>query len=153
MLSINKVLLLGNLTRDPELRYLPSGTAVVSFGIATNRKFKSQDGEKKEEVCFVDVSMFGRRAEVVSEYFSKGSQIYVEGRLKFEQWDGQDGQKRNKLAVIAENFEFTGGGAKKDGANDGRDAVSVPVVSGGSPEPQPEGTADNNTAKHDDVPF
>lgn len=148
MLNINKVFLLGNLTRDPELRYTPSGTAIVSFGLATNRKFKSQEGERKVETCFVDVSMFGRRAEVVSEYFSKGSPIYIEGRLKFDQWDGQDGQKRSKLAVIAENFEFAGG-AQKDGANTAVDGGVVPAagVPEGSPEPQTAGTGS------DDVPF
>ncbi len=114
MLNLNKVFLLGNLTRDPELRYTPSGTAIVAFGMAINRRFKSTDGEQKKETCFVDVNMFGRRAEVISEYFSKGSPIYIEGRLRFEQWEGQDGQKRNKLVVVADNFEFAGAGQKKD---------------------------------------
>lgn len=109
MLNLNKVFLLGNLTKDPELRYLPSGTAIVSFGLATNRKFKSADGEQKAETCFVDVKMFGRRGEIISEYLSKGSPIYVEGRLRFEQWETQDGQKRSKLVVMADNFEFAGG--------------------------------------------
>lgn len=117
MSNFNKVFLMGNLTRDPELRYTPSGMAIVKFGMAINRTFKSQEGEQKKETCFVDITMFGRRAEVVSEYFSKGSPIFIEGRLQYDQWEGQDGQKRNKLVVVAENFEFVGGAKKK--ADDG----------------------------------
>ena len=112
MSNFNKVFLMGNLTRDPELRYMPSGAAVVSFGMAINRTFKSQDGEQKKETCFVDINMFGRRAEVISEYFSKGSSIFIEGRLRFEQWEAQDGQKRSKLVVVADNFEFLGSAQK-----------------------------------------
>lgn len=104
---------MGRLTRDPELRYTPGGTAIVSFGMAITRKFKTTEGEQKEEVCFVDVNMFGRRGEVISEYFSKGSPIFIEGRLQFQQWESQEGQKRSKLIVIAENFEFVGGTNKK----------------------------------------
>jgi single-strand DNA-binding protein len=113
MASLNKVFLMGNLTRDPELRYTPSGTAVASFGIAVNRTWTGQSGEKKEEVCFVDINMFGRRAEVVNEYFSKGNPIFVEGRLQFNQWETKDGQKRNTLRVVAENFQFMGSPSKK----------------------------------------
>lgn len=113
MASLNKVFLMGNLTRDPELRYTPQGTAVVAFGMAINRKWTSPTGEAKEEVCFVDVSMFGRRAEVISEYFSKGNPILVEGRLQFQQWESKEGQKRNALKVVAENFEFVGATKKR----------------------------------------
>jgi single-strand DNA-binding protein len=113
MASLNKVFLIGNLTRDPELRYTPSGTAVASFGIAVNRTWTGQSGEKKEEVCFVDINMFGRRAEVINEYFSKGNPIFVEGRLQFNQWETKDGQKRNTLRVVAENFQFMGSPAKR----------------------------------------
>ena len=112
MSNFNKVFLMGNLTRDPELRYMPSGTAIASFGMAINRTYKSQDGEQKKETCFVDINMFGRRAEVISEYFSKGSAIFIEGRLRFEQWEAQDGQKRSKLVVVADNFEFLGSSQK-----------------------------------------
>ena len=104
---------MGNLTRDPELRYTPSGTAIASFGIAINRTWTGQSGEKKEEVCFVDINMFGRRAEVINEYFSKGNPIFVEGRLQFNQWETKDGQKRDTLRVVAENFQFMGGPAKR----------------------------------------
>ncbi len=108
MANYNRVILLGNLTRDPELRYTPSQLAVVDFGVATNRKWKGQDGSEKSDVCFVDCTMFGKRAEVVSKYFSKGSQIFIEGRLTYDQWTTQDGSKRSKLKVTVENFEFVG---------------------------------------------
>ncbi len=113
MARLNKVFLMGNLTRDPELRYTPSGTAVASFGIAINRTWTGQDGEKKEEVCYVDINMFGRRAEVINEFFSKGNPIFIEGRLQFQQWETKDGQKRNTLRVVAENFQFIGGKTRK----------------------------------------
>jgi single-strand DNA-binding protein len=113
MANFNKVILIGNLTRDPELRYTPSGTAIASFGIAVNRTWSGQDGEKKVEVCYVDINMFGRRAEVINEYFSKGNPIFIEGRLQFQQWETKDGQKRNALRVVAEDFQFIGGKAKK----------------------------------------
>ncbi len=113
MANLNKVFLIGNLTRDPELRYTPNGTAVASFGIAVNRTWSGQSGEKKEEVCFVDINMFGRRAEVINEYFSKGNPIFIEGRLQFNQWETKDGQKRNTLRVVAENFQFIGSTAKR----------------------------------------
>ncbi len=113
MANFNKVILIGNLTRDPDLRYTSSGTATARFGIATNRTSSGQDGEKKVEVCYVDINMFGRRAEVINEYFSKGNPIFIEGRLQFQQWETKDGQKRNALRVVAEDFQFIGGKAKK----------------------------------------
>ena len=117
MANLNKVFLIGNLTRDPELRHTPSGTAVVNFGIAVNRSWKDQSGEVKKEVCFVDISMFGRRAEAINEYFSKGNPIFIEGRLRFEQWETKDCQKRNTLRVVAENFEFFTATRKGEGAD------------------------------------
>lgn len=119
MAKLNKVFLMGNLTRDPELRYTPSGTAIASFGIAINRSWSGPDGEKKEEVCYVDINMFGRRAEVINEYFSKGNPIFIEGRLQFQQWETKDGQKRNTLRVVAEDFQFIGGKSSK--RNEGHD--------------------------------
>ena len=113
MASLNKVFLMGNLTRDPELRYTAGGLAVASFAIAVSSKWTSKTGEQKDEVCFVDVSMFGRRAEVIGEYFSKGSPIFIEGRLQFNQWETKEGQKRSTLRVVADNFQFIGGGAGK----------------------------------------
>ena len=107
MASLNKVLLIGNLTRDPELRYLPSGVALCKFGLATNRKYKSGD-EWKEDVCFVDISVWGKQGESCSEYLSKGRQVCVDGRLSFSSWETDDGQKRSKLEVTAERVVFLG---------------------------------------------
>lgn len=109
MSNFNKVLLMGNLTRDPQLTYLPSQTAVVDFGLAVNRKWKSREGEDKDETCFVDCRMFGRRAEVINKYCKKGNPLFIEGRLTFDSWTAQDGTKRSKLRVTVENFEFLGG--------------------------------------------
>ena len=106
MPNLNKVLLMGNITREPELRYTPAGVAVVEFGVAMNRQWKTPDGEQRKETCFVDVNMWGRRGEVISEYFHKGDPIFIEGRLQLDQWEDREGQKRSKLRVVAENFEF-----------------------------------------------
>lgn len=104
--NLNRVFLMGNLTRDPELRYVPSGTAVASFTIAANRFYNNAAGERKEEVCFVRVVVWGRRAELCGEYLSKGSPVFVEGRLRSRSWQTQDGQKRNTLEVVANNVQF-----------------------------------------------
>ena len=120
MASFNKVLLMGNLTRDPQLKYLPSQTAVVEFGVACNRKFRTANGEEKEEVTFVDVTSFGKQAEVINQYFQKGKPIFIEGRLKFDSWeDKQGGGKRSKLTVVIENFQFVGGRDGGDGGGGG----------------------------------
>ena len=117
MASFNKVLLMGNLTRDPQLKYLPSQTAVVEFGLACNRKFRTANGEDKEEVTFVDITSFGKQAEVINQYFTKGKPIFIEGRLKYDQWeDKSGGGKRSKLTVVVENFQFVGG---RDGGGGG----------------------------------
>jgi len=113
MANYNKVILIGNLTREPQLSYLPSQTPVVEFGMAINRVFKKQDGSEGKETCYVDCQMFGKRAEVVNKYFKKGDPIFVEGRLKFDQWNAQDGSKKSKLRVFVENFEFVGGERKQ----------------------------------------
>jgi single-strand DNA-binding protein len=105
MASLNKVLLLGNLTRDPELRYAPNGTAVARFGLAINSRYR-QGEEWKDDVCFVDVVVFGRQAETAGEYLSKGRMALIEGRLQWRSWEGQDGQKRSKHEVIAERVQF-----------------------------------------------
>ncbi len=100
----NKVILVGNLTRDIELRYTPSGTAVGNTGIATNRRFKSADGQQKEEICFIDLTFFGRTAEIANQYLRKGSKVLVEGRLKFDSWEDQNGSKRSKHSITVENM-------------------------------------------------
>lgn len=108
MASFNKIILLGNVTRDPQLSYLPSQTPVVEVGLAVNRKFKKQDGSQGEEVCFVTAKMFGKRAEVINKYVKKGDPLFVEGRLKFESWKAQDGTNRSKHEIMIENFELMG---------------------------------------------
>ncbi len=111
--NLNKVLLIGNLTRDPELRYIPSGSAVATFTVAVNRVYKDQAGEKKEQVSFIRVVVWGRRAEVCGEYLSKGSPVFVEGRLQSRDWEAQDGQKRNTVEVVADNIQFLRGANSK----------------------------------------
>ena len=113
MASLNKVFLMGNLTRDPELRYTPSGTPVCEFGLAVNRRYTTREGEQRDETCFVDVTMWGKRGVVISEYFTKGRPIFIEGRLKYDSWESAEG-RRSKLVVVAENFEFLGGRGGSD---------------------------------------
>ena len=108
MSNFNQVVLMGNLTRDPSLAYTPSKTAVSEFGLAVNRKWTKQDGSQGEEVLFIECQMYGKRAEVVSKHFKKGSPIFVQGRLKLEQWD-KDGRTHSRVRVVVENFEFIGG--------------------------------------------
>ncbi|MHC5077631.1 MAG: single-stranded DNA-binding protein, partial [Planctomycetota bacterium] len=110
MANLNKVFLIGRLTRDPELRYTQTGTAVAEFGLAVNRNYTTAAGEKREETTFVDVIVWQRKAEVICEYMSKGRPIFVEGRLELDKWETKDGQKRSKLRVVADNFQFLGGG-------------------------------------------
>src|SRR6187455_565520 len=121
MASFNKVILVGNLTRDPELRYTPKGTAIAKIGVAVNRVWTNEAGEKKEDVTFIDVDIFGRTAENVGQYMRKGRPILIEGRLRLDQWDDkQTGQKRSRLGVVAETVQFLGsaqGGG--GGGNDG----------------------------------
>ena len=154
MANFNKVILAGNLTRDPELRYLPKGTAVAELGLAINRTWKTESGETKEEATFVDVVAFARTAEVIGQYFKKGRPILIEGRLKFEQWDDkQTGQKRSKLRVLCENFQFIDGNRPADGAG----AVSAParpVRPVAPPVPGPSAEPDGPPPpSEDDVPF
>ena len=117
MANLNKVFLMGNLTRDPELRYTPSGSPVCEFGMAINRSYKTAAGEQRDEVCFVDIVMWGRRGVVISEYFTKGKPIFIEGRLQYDSWDTAEG-RRSRLRVVADNFEFLGGGRGPAGESD-----------------------------------
>jgi single-strand DNA-binding protein len=133
MANVNKVILIGNLTRDPQLKYLPSQLAVAEFGLAVNRKFKTSAGEDREEVCFVDCSAFGRTAEIINQYCQKGKQIYIDGRLKYDSWeDKQGGGKRSKLLVVVENMQLLGGrdggGAPAGGGGGGEEDQSRPPV-------------------------
>ncbi len=115
MANFNKILLMGNLTRDPQLSYTPNQTAVVDFGLAVNRRWKGQDGENREETCFVDCRAFGRLAENINKYMTKGRPLFVEGRLSFNSWTAQDGTKRSKHRVTVENFQFLGGSPRAAG--------------------------------------
>src|SRR5256885_14508233 len=136
MASFNRVILAGNLTRDPELRYTPKGLAISKIGLAVNRTWKNEAGETKEEVTFVDVDSFGRQAEVIAQYFKKGSPILVEGRLRLDQWDDkQTGQKRSKLGVVLEGFSFLDSNRNEGGgpADGGRPRpTSAPATTAGS---------------------
>jgi single-strand DNA-binding protein len=149
MANFNKVILAGNLTRDPEVRYTPKGTAIAKLGMAINRTWKTDTGETKEEVTFVDVDAFGRQAEVISQYLKKGRPILVEGRLKLDQWDDkQTGQKRSRLGVVLEGFQFLDSG-RGDGGG-GRGPSSPPPAASAPPNgPESEGPA----PEEDDVPF
>lgn len=127
-MNVNKLFLAGRLCRDPQLSYLPSQTAVVDFGIATNRKFNKQDGSTGEEVCFVDVRAFGKMAEVINKFFTKGKPIFLEGRLTYDTWTGQDGKKKSRHRVTLENFQFLpgGGGRREPGEDRGGGRVDDP---------------------------
>ena len=117
-MSFNKTILMGNLTRDPEIRSLPSGATVTNFGLAVSETWTDKtSGEKREEVCFVDVDAWGRQGEVVLEYFSKGKPILVEGKLKFRQWEADDGSKRSKHSVTLDRFSFVGSKNDSNGAS------------------------------------
>jgi|SRR5581483_5196285 len=150
MANFNKVILAGNLTRDPELRYTPQGLAIAKFTLAINRTWRNEAGESKEEVTFVDVDSFGRTAENIGQYFKKGRPILVEGRLKLDQWDDkQTGQKRSKLGVVLENFQFmdsTRGGEGAAEAPAKRSAPAAPKANVPDAEAPPP-------PEDDDVPF
>ena len=162
--SLNKVLLIGNLTRDPELRYVPSGTAVATFTIAVNRVYTSQAGEKKEEVAFIKIVVWGRRAEVCGEYLSKGSPVFIEGRLQSRSWEGQDGQKRSTTEVIADNVQFLrganapgkGGNSSAKGDVPPRDVATINLNEEISPIPGNDESAKSSktaTGDSDEPPF
>ena len=151
MASFNKVILAGNLTRDPELRYTPKGTAVARLGLACNRKWKSESGEMKEEVTFVDVDAFGKTAETIGQYLKKGRPILIEGRLRYDTWeDKQSGQKKSKLSVVLENFQFLdSGGGRGEGA---AEAPRPRAVAGAAPAAAEPADSDG-PPESDDVPF
>jgi single-strand DNA-binding protein len=155
MASFNKVILAGNLTRDPELRYTPKGTAVAKISLAVNRTWKSESGESKEEVSFVDIEAWGRQGEVIAQYMRKGRPLLIEGRLKQDTWEDKNThQKQSKLKVVLESFSFIdsnrpegAGGAPPPAADAPRRPSSPPAKSPESPEGEGPGAED------DDVPF
>jgi single-strand DNA-binding protein len=157
MASFNKVILMGNLTRDPQLRYLPSNMAVCDFGVAVNRRWRDKDGNQKEEVCFVDVAAWSRQAETINQYMTKGKPILIEGHLKLDSWTGQDGQKRSKLSVVVDNFQFVGG--RGDQAGPGGAPAERSTVPGESAGPGPGRGApmppeqDEQPPAGEDIPF
>jgi single-strand DNA-binding protein len=166
MAYLNKVLLIGNLTRDPELRVTPKGTAICQFGLAVNRQYKDESGATRDETAFIDIEAWGKQGELVSKYLQKGSPAFIEGRLRFDSWeDKQSGQKRNKLKVVLENVQFLsrGGGGGGASAAGGEAVVAPPVVAGGEEAPAepvaPPARAPSRPAAggqqkvEDDVPF
>lgn len=151
MASFNKVILAGNLTRDPELRYTPKGTAIAKIGLAVNRVWTNEAGEKKEDVTFIDVDCFGRTAENVGQYMRKGRPILIEGRLKLDQWDDkQTGAKRSKLGVVAETVQFLG---SPGGGEGGAPAAPRPARPAAAAAPVAEPAEGDAPPESDDVPF
>lgn len=150
MASFNRVILAGNLTRDPQLSYLPSQMAVCEFGLAVSRKFRDKDGNQRDEVCFVDISAFGKQAEVINQYFQKGKPILVEGRLRYREWTSKEGQKRSKLEVVLDAFSFIdsgGGGGQRGGQG-------APPARGRTNEPDAPPPMDDMPPQADaDIPF
>jgi len=150
MAYLNKVFLIGNLTREPELRVTPKGTAVCSFGLAINRQYKTESGETNEETTYVDAEAWGRQGELCSKYLSKGSPVMTEGRLKFDSWESKTGEKRSKLKLVVENVQFLssrgGNDSSSGGSNTERHAPPARSDSGNN-NPAPKESID------DDVPF
>src|SRR5437764_13916500 len=140
MANFNKIILVGNLTRDPQLKYLPSQMAVVDFGLAVNHKFRTKTGEDREEVCFIDCSCFGKGAEIINQYCQKGRPILVEGRLKYDTWeDKQGGGKRSKHSVVIDNFQLLGsrdGGAPRGEPASDEEQRTAPARAPARPAPQ-----------------
>lgn len=155
MASFNKVILMGNLTRDPEMKYLPSGTAVTNFGIAMNERFTDrQTGEQRESACFVDIEAWDRQAEIVNEYLSKGSPVLIEGALKFDSWEADDGTKRSRLRVRALRVNLIGGRRDGDEGGSYSDNASsgAPMEPSGGQTPSPSENG-NDSSTEDDIPF
>ena len=153
MANFNKVILVGNLTRDPQLTFLPSNTPVVEFGLAINRRRRGQDGEMREETCCIDCRAYAKPAETINQYMSKGGPLLVEGRLQFQQWTAKDGSKRSKHVVVVEQFQFLGGGRRAEEGGAGRPEPR-------QAEPQPvdsaemsQSDAEPSVRAEGDIPF
>jgi len=176
MANVNRVILIGNLTRDPQLKYLPSQMAVAEFGLAINHKYKTASGEAREDVCFVDCTAFGKTGELINQYCQKGKALYVEGRLKYDTWEDKNGGgKRSKHVVIVENFQFLGGrdsggagagageaGGEGEGSGGGgyQQRSAAPRPNRPAPPPRPASAppaeqpfTDEQQFKDDDIPF
>ncbi len=154
MANYNKVILVGNLTRDPRLSYTANNTPVADFGLAVNRRWRGQDGQMKEEVMFIDCSVFGKSAETFSQYMAKGRPVLVEGRLQLQQWQTQEGQKRSKHAVIVENFRFMGpAGERGPGGGPGTPRAAQEPAAAAPADAAPNYEGPEPAGPADDIPF
>ena len=153
-MNLNKVMLAGNLTRDPELKYTPNNTAVCNIGVASNRTWRDKDGQKQEEVTFVDCEAWGKTGEAINEYLTKGRPIFIEGRLKLDQWQDKEGQNRSKLKVVIDNFQFVD--SKPEGGQQQHPPRRQPARSQAPPDPDPNNgyeTGGMGGVSEDGLPF
>jgi single-strand DNA-binding protein len=148
MAELNKVLLIGRLTKDPELRYTPGGIAVAEFRMAVNHTYRTKE-EKREETCFIDISVLGRSAEVIKEYLQKGREVFVEGRLQLDSWETPNGEKRSRYKVIADRWQFIGGSGRSSGGPGQQD----PGQQDSGEDDAPHERAREAAAGDDDLPF
>ncbi len=151
MANLNKVLLMGNLTRDPELRYIPSGAAVTTFGLAVNRIYNTQSGEKKKDTCFTRIVAWGKMAEACGEYLSKGSPVFVEGRLQSRNWVAQDGQKRSTIEIVANNVQFLR--PKSQAGTGGQPPMPETDTQFMQEAPPPDENVDQSANQKEETPF
>ena len=147
MANFNKVMLMGNLTRDPEVRYTPSGMAVADLGLAVNRRYRGSDGQDHEETCFVKVTVWGRQAETCGQYLKRGRPVFVEGRLKFDEWE-KDGQKFNRLSVVGERVQFLSDGSGRGGQQPDQERETGATAA--APRPAPPARTSHDEAPQDD---
>ncbi|MDR1436262.1 MAG: single-stranded DNA-binding protein [Puniceicoccales bacterium] len=164
MASFNKVILVGNLTRDPELRNTPNGTAICRFSLAVSRQFRNADGSSREEVLFIEVDSFGKQAETISRYMAKGRPILIEGRLRLDQWENQAGEKRSRIMVAAESFQFLSSPNRQEGdssgettyggrGDDGSQRRQQRGGGGGGRGGKPREEEDNSDGDDEEIPF
>lgn len=154
MAHYNKIILIGSLTRDPQLSCLPSQTPVVEFGLAVNRRWRGQGGQQREETCFVDCRAYGRQAETINQYLTKGRQMLVEGRLQFDTWEGKDGARRSKHRIVVERFSFLDSRAAAGadaGASPQRAAQPMPAPPQAPQQPSPPAASDSPPSAYDDL--
>ncbi|NLB60738.1 MAG: single-stranded DNA-binding protein [Lentisphaerae bacterium] len=152
MTDLNRVFLAGNLTRDPEVRYIPSGKAVADLNLAISRKYRTPSGENKEETCFVNVEAWGRQAETAGEYLKKGSAVLIEGSLRYDQWETASGEKRSRLRVSASRIQFLDRAPRRSGAETSSASESAPAEES-APEPLETEPAGDDKADTDNLPF
>lgn len=158
MASYNKVLLMGNITRDIELKSIGSGNTVANIGLAVNRRYTTQSGERREEVTFVDCEAWGKTGENIAKFFSKGRPIFIEGRLKLDQWEDKEGKKHSRLRVVVESFEFVdskagGGGGGGGGSGGGGNSEGAPTGGWSKPAPRSASSGQPEAMAPDDIPF